>query len=80
MVLYGHDTLDDKYDVDRYFIYYDGETSITTTDAVYELESCCQQTKQGIFYGTAVDGSNVEIPVSDVISFNGTELYKGAAA
>ena len=80
MVLYDHDVLDDKYDVDRYFIYYDGETSITTADAVYELESCCQQTKQGIYYGTAMDGTDVEIPVSDVISFNGTILYKGAAA
>ena len=80
MVYYGHDHIDDMYDMDKYFIYYDGETSITTADNKYDLESCCLQTKRGIYYGTAVDGSNVEIPVSDVISFNGTILYKGAAA
>ena len=80
MVFYDHDVLDDMYDVDRYFIYYDGETSITTADGVYDLESCCLQTKHEVYYGTAVDGTDVEIPVSDVISFNGTILYKGAAA
>lgn len=80
MVFYDHDVLDGMYDVDRYFIYYDGETVITTADNEYDLESCCLQTKQGIYYGTAVDGTDVEIPVSDVISFNGTILSKGAAA
>ena len=80
MVLYDHDVLDGKYNVDKYYVYFDGETVITTADAVYDLESCCLQTKHEVYYGTAVDGTNVEIPVSDVISFNGTILYKGAAA
>lgn len=71
MVFYDHDVLDDMYDVDKYYVYYDGETTITTSDAVYELESCCLQTKQEVYYGTKHDGSHVDIPASDVVSIEG---------
>ena len=80
MVFYDHDVLDDMYDVDAYYVYYDGETTITTSDAVYELESCCLQTKHEKYYGTSMTGSDVVIPVADVISLDGTVLYKGAKA
>ena len=80
MVYYDHDVLDDMYDVDKYYVYYDGETTITTSDAVFNLESCCLQTKHEVYYGATADGTDVEIPVSDVISLKGTVLYKGAAA
>lgn len=79
MVFYEHDICDDI-DVDKYYIFYDGETVVETADNVYKFESCNLQTKQGIYNGTMADGSYVKIPVSDVISFQGSILYKGAAA
>ena len=70
MVYYGHDVLDDKYDVNRFRRYY-SDVEITTADDVYEGETCCLQTKQEIYHVTLTNGNEVSIPSADVISFKG---------
>ena len=78
MVFYEYDPIDDMYDVDKYYIYYAGDIKITTADAVYELESCCHQVRRDVYSGTSTTGAEVEIPLNDVISFQGEKICGGA--
>ena len=71
MVLYGHDVLDEKYDLDKHYVYFTGETVITTVNGNVTLEAGYLQTMHEKFYGRSTDGNDVIIPVSDVISIEG---------
>lgn len=70
MVFYDHDVLDDV-DVDKYYKYLNGETVITTVNGRVTLEAGYLQTRHEKFYGRSADGTDVIIPVSDVVSIEG---------
>ena len=72
MVFYEYDVLDDKYDVDRFRVYYEN-VEITTAEEVYEAVSCCLHTRHEIYGLTLTNGTEIEIPSADVITFKGIE-------
>ena len=72
MVFYEYDVLDDKYDVDRFRVYYEN-VEITTAEDVYEAVSCCLHTRHEKYSVTLTTGDEAIIPVADVITFKGIE-------
>ena len=74
MVFYEHDILDERYtdaDLDKYNVYF-GSVKLTTDNRVYECDSCCLRIKREIYGITLRDGTELDIPVSDVISLEET--------
>lgn len=73
MVYYDHDVLDEMYsdaEMDKYNVYF-GSVKLTTDNRVYECESCCLRLRHEIYGITLRDGTELDIPISDVISVCG---------